>query len=242
MWACSKSTAETLRSYGFNGEISVMENGVEPMPEGDIESFTSKARAIVNVPEGKKVLLFVGQQIWHKNLRLFLDTVKALADKRDDIIAVIAGTGYDEKEIKKYASSLSLGDKLIFTGEIDDRKTLFGLYAMADLFFFPSVYDNAPLVVREAAMAGTPALLTRGSNSAEIIEDGVNGYLAENDVGSMTNKIEEIFDGGTIGAVGARAKETIPVLWAEIARRVIEKYRSDLSGGDPPREDANDDE
>ena len=237
VWACSKSTAETLRSYGFNGEISVMENGVEPMPEGDIESFAAKARTLVNVPEGKKVLLFVGQQIWHKNLRLFLDTVKALADKRDDMIAVIAGTGYDEKEIKKYASSLSLGDKLIFTGEIDDRKTLFGLYAMADLFFFPSVYDNAPLVVREAAMAGTPSLLTRGSNSAEIIEDGVNGYLAENDVGAMTDKIEEIFDGGTIGAVGARAKETIPVLWAEIARRVIEKYRSDLSGGDPPRED-----
>lgn len=241
VWACSKSTAETLRSYGYSGEISVMENGVEPMPDGDMKEFAAAARKTLGIPNDKKILLFVGQQIWHKNLRLILDATKALSEKRDDFVTVIAGTGYDENEIKKYAGSLSLGDKVIFTGEIDDRKKLFGLYAMADLFFFPSVYDNAPLVLREAAMAGTPALLTRGSNSAEIIEDGVNGYLAENDVKSMTDKIEEIFDGGTIRDVGARAKETIPVLWSEIARRVIEKYRSDLSGDETPSVDEGDD-
>lgn len=242
VWACSKSTAETLRSYGYSGEIKVMENGVEPMPSGNTEDFKKAARELISAPEGKKILLFVGQQIWHKNIRLILDTTKALRDKRDDFVTVIAGHGYDENDIKKYAEKLALGDSVIFTGEIDDRRTLFGLYMIADLFFFPSVYDNAPLVLREAAMAGTPALLARGSNSAEIIDDGENGFVADCDVDSMTKRIEEIFDSGLIEKVGKRAKETVPILWSEIAQRVISKYREALPAKSDEQPAQNDEE
>ena len=49
----------------------------------------------------------------------------------------------------------------------------------ADLFLFPSMYDNAPLVVREAAMMGTPSVILKGSTASEVIVDGVNGFLAD---------------------------------------------------------------
>ncbi len=44
----------------------------------------------------------------------------------------------------------------------------------------PSLYDNAPMVVREAAALNTPSLLIRGSSAAEVVQDGENGLLAEN--------------------------------------------------------------
>ena len=44
-------------------------------------------------------------------------------------------------------------------------------------FTFPSLYDNAPMVVREAAVMGTPAVLVAGSDAAEIIHDGANGFV-----------------------------------------------------------------
>ena len=39
-----------------------------------------------------------------------------------------------------------------------DASLLDGLYARASLFAFPSLYDVAPMVVREAAVMGTPSV------------------------------------------------------------------------------------
>lgn len=225
VWACSQSTAETLRSYGFSGDIDVMENGVEPMPDGETDDFKRAVADKYNIPDGKKILLFVGQQIWHKNLKLVIDVTNELSKISSDYVTVIAGHGYDQNDIKKYAKTTGADKNIVFTEEILDRKELFGLYSLADLFFFPSIYDNAPLVLREAALTGTPALLCEGTNAAEVVTDGVNGYTAENNVGAMTEKILQIFDSDNIESVGQRAKETIPVFWSEIASRVISKYR-----------------
>ena len=55
------------------------------------------------------------------------------------------------------------------------------LYHRADLLVFPSIYDNAPMVLREAAAMGTPAVVVRGSCSAEGITDGENGFICADD-------------------------------------------------------------
>ena len=232
VWACSESTAQTLRSYGFNGPIKVMENGVEPMPPGDSDVMLSEARRRFDIPSDRPILLFVGQQIWHKNLRLVLDTTKKLTWAIPNILTVIAGTGYDAAEIKKYAAHLDMEDNVIFLGEVDNRRLLYGLYLLADLFFFPSVYDNAPLVLREAALAGTPALLVNGANAAEVVTDGVNGFTAENNVEAMTEKIKEILARDDLAEIGANAKATIPITWDEISDRVVCEYRNDFGKKD----------
>ena len=113
-----------------------------------------------------------------------------------------------------------------FVGEIDDRELLWGLYRLADLFFFPSIYDNAPLVLREAAQAGTPALLAAGSNAAEPVRDGDNGYIAEPDAGIMAEKILFILSDPKREEIGRRAQETIPITWDEIVSRADRAYRS----------------
>ncbi|MEA4965317.1 MAG: flippase-like domain-containing protein [Oscillospiraceae bacterium] len=224
VWACSSSTADTLRSYGFRGEIEVMENGVEPCAVPDPEALRKRAREAFSLPAGKRILLFVGQQIWQKNLRMVLDVTKRL-QKDGGYLTVIVGKGYDREAITSYADSLNLGDSVKFTGGIADRELLRGLYLASDLFFFPSLYDNAPLVLRESAQMGLPALLVAGSNSAEIVKDGVNGYTAENDRAAMTAKIQAIFAGGDRVAVGKKAQETIPVSWDVIVQRAEKRYR-----------------
>ena len=123
-----------------------------------------------------------------------LDTAVLLKKSGFDFMLFIAGTGYNADEIKEYASEAGLDESNVrFTGEITDRDTLKGLYLMSDMFFFPSVYDNAPLVVREAASMRVPPLLIRGSNAAEKIEDGVNGYLCDNTPESAHARIVSAF-------------------------------------------------
>ena len=59
-------------------------------------------------------------------------------------------------------------------------------------FLFPSLYDNAPLVIREAAALGTPSVLIRDSTASEIISDSVNGFLSPNSTEAYSNRIREI--------------------------------------------------
>ncbi len=227
VWACSRATAETLRSYGYNGEIYVMENGIEmaEIPQ-NIDELKEEAAREFSIPKNRKVLLFVGQMIWQKNLKLILDTLKLLVEKDDSYYLLLAGAGYNEHAIKEYAAEIGLVEHTHFLGKIVKRDLLFGVYANADILFFPSLYDNAPLVLREAAAVGVPSLLSRGSNSAEIVEDGVNGYTAEHDPESMAARIEKAYADNSILPVGERAKATIPVDWQVIIERAVTAYRS----------------
>jgi len=225
VWACSYSTADTLRQYGYNGEIHVMNNGIDPLDEDtNVEELKQNAITKYGIPQDKKILLFAGQLIWHKNLKEILDTQKILEERNDDYFLVLAGTGYNEKEILKYASGLNL-KQAKFIGEVSGKE-IYGVYASADLFFFPSLYDNAPLVVREAALMGVPSLMTKGSNAAEVVVDNENGYVEELNPEKMADKIEEIFsDPEKKKLVDKKAKETIPEPWSTIVERVFATYR-----------------
>ena len=233
VWACSRMTADTLRSYGYHGAVYVMENGVElsEAPQ-NLQELRQAALRRFDLPTDRPLLLFVGQQIWHKNLRLILDTVKQLSESDSPCRLISVGEGYHSGAIQAYSHELGLDDCVRFVGKVTDRDLLFGLYAAADLLFFPSVYDNAPLVVREAALAGLPSLLAAGSNAAEIVTDGVNGYTAEVTADAMAARIRGIFsDGESRSAVAQSARETIPVSWNQIVRRVVTAYRTGSEEG-----------
>ena len=135
---------------------------------------------------------------------------------------VFAGKGPDEDEIKELAEELGLKDKCLFTGHIMDRNLLMSLYARADLLVFPSPYDNAPMVVREAAAAGTPSLLLKDSCSAEGITNGYNGFLCENTPESIADCIVKALP--TAKQVGENARNTIPMPWSDVMQNAFTRY------------------
>lgn len=228
VWACSRGTAETLRSYGYRGDVFVMDNGSSfRIGEGEREALAAKAAAEFGLEKGKKTILFIGHLIWHKNLRLVLDTMKRLADTGEDCRLLIVGDGYDAEEIRQYADSLDFPEGMVrFVGRIENRDLLAGMILFSDLFFFPSVYDNSPLVLREAASLGLPALLTAGSNAAEVVTKDVNGFTAEETPEAMSAEIQRIFgDEALRRAAGKSAETTVAKTWEQIVAEVEEKYR-----------------
>ena len=71
-------------------------------------------------------------------------------------------------------------------------------------------------------MNGTPSVLVRGSCSAEGIEDGVNGFLCEDDPEDLARVIRAALPRAK--KAGEEARRTIPKSWDEIISDVIEKY------------------
>ena len=226
VWACSRGTADTLRSYGYGGDIFVMDNGTTFRAPENPEELRKRAADEFSIPQGKHTILFVGHQIWHKNLKLILDTFKMLSDNSDDYRLLIVGNGYDEDEIKKYADDLDFPNgHLRFLGKVVDRDLLMGVYLNSDLFFFPSVYDNSPLVVREAASLGVPSLLTEGSNSAEAVVSNVSGFTAAENKVAMYREILRIFNTeGLLERVSEGAKRDVAKTWDVIVPAVRDKY------------------
>ena len=227
VWACSEETGETMRSYGFRKPYSVMPNGTDVSVPENTEELNAQAAARFQIPGDKHVLLFVGQQIWYKNQRLILDAFRLLCDAGNDYFLIMVGTGKDEKDIARYAASLGLTEAQVrFTGQVRDRDLLRGIYLNADLLFFPSVFDNAPLVLREAAVLGVPTLATEGSNAAGAIRKNVNGFTAAATPKDMSNEIHRIFAEEDVRGIGRCARETIPLSWEKLIPIVQEQYQA----------------
>jgi len=222
VWAVSHSTAEVLRSYGYRGSIEVVENGTD-VKEPNWEA-ARKVESLYGLGPFP-MLLFVGQMNWKKNIRRILEAVGTLVRDGRELRLVMAGQGPSEQEIRSLASSLGLDQVVVFPGHVTEGWVLEGLYTRADLFVFPSFYDNAPMVVREAAAVGTPSLLALGSSAAEIIKDGYNGLLAEDDTPATAAKIAWALDHlDELRHIGATARKTIPKPWKEIVSDALVRY------------------
>lgn len=223
VWAVSKSSADVLRGYGYGGEIVVMENGTEILPAAPENA--ARAAAQFAIPEDKPVLLFVGQMDWKKNILHILEAAALLRAQGTAFTLVLAGQGADAEAIRSKAEALSLGADTILTGHVSDPALLSGLYQRADLFVFPSLYDTFSLVLREAAAAGTPAVVARGGSPAEAVMDGENGFLAENTPEDLARVIRQaLSDPAALRAIGERARESIPIAWETVIKRVEKRY------------------
>ena len=222
VWAVGQSTADVLHEYGYEGNIVVMPNGVTLR--------TARPDAVTEVERrwglGRDpMILFVGQMNWKKNILRVLEACAELKAQKKRFQLVLAGQGPDMKEIEKKIYELNLSDRTHLAGHITDTDILDGLYSRASVFAFPSLYDAAPMVVREAAVMGTPSVMVRGSSAAEIIRDGENGYLCEDDPADLTRVLDGILsDPAGAAQVGENAQNTIPMPWENILETAVERY------------------
>ncbi len=238
VWVVSRGAGENLRSLGYEGEYTVMENGVD-MPRGRVGAGeVSAAAAGYDLPEGMPVFLFVGRLMWYKGLRLILDALERLRAQGREFRMVFVGDGGDGDEVRAAVRERRLEDRCFFTGAIADRGIIRAWYARADLFLFPSTFDTNGLVVREAAASALASVLIKGSCAAEGVTDGRNGFLIEENAESLCAKLSVLCeDREAMRRVGEHAMEELYLSWEDAVGRacarydeVIERYRS---GGYP---------
>lgn len=222
VWAVSSSSADTLRGYGYKGNIEVMPNGtdIHPVEPEQVRAVSER----YGLTDGTPVLLYVGQINWKKNLRRVLE---ACAQLEHPYRLVLAGQGPHEREVRQLADQLGIGDRALFTGHITDHDALNALYSRADLFLFPSLYDTSGLVVREAAAVGTPSVTVHGSSAAECISEGENGLLCDDDSDDLARVVNQaLADPDALRRMGERARATIPIPWTELVDDVVARYQA----------------
>jgi glycosyltransferase involved in cell wall biosynthesis len=228
VWAPNRSTAQTLEDYGFRGRIEVVPNGtdLEAPTREEKARYAEGGRAAAGATDADlPIYLFVGQHRWEKNVELIMRTLAFIKGRGARFRMVFAGTGYAEKAMKRMCKSLGIAEETVFLGLILDRERLKELYAAATLLLFPSLYDNAPLVMREAAGFEVPTVLIRGASAAEGVTDRDSGFLVENTPESLAAALQgAAADPELTARVGRGARRDIYLHWRDVVADVYRRY------------------
>ncbi|MEA4936302.1 MAG: glycosyltransferase [Paludibacter sp.] len=223
VWIPQESVEETLREYGYKGKLVVMNNGTDFCTNQDSEVLKKEAREKLGINGDELVLLYVGQLVWEKNLRLIMDALSK--NRQTNFRMIFVGTGYAENELKMLAENMQLSSRIEFPGLISDRQMLRNYYAAADLFLFPSLYDTWALVVREAAALYTPSLLLKKSIAASDIIDNVNGFLIEENPDVFASKLDTLsMNKQLLSETGVNAAKSLTKSWEKIVSEVLDRY------------------
>ena len=204
--APTQKVAQLLEGYGVSARVYTVPTGLDlekfwnPVPEGRLLSL----RRRLGIPEGSRVLLFLGRMAKEKNLEELLELFDSLG--RTDTVLVAAGDGPDRKRLMAYAARLGSRGRILFPGMVD-RERVSEYYQMADLFVSCSTSETQGLTYIEALSSGLPALCRRDACLDGVIADGVNGGQFETQEEFLCRAQRLLDTPGELAALGRAARQ-----------------------------------
>ncbi len=156
--------------------LHVIYNGV------DLEHFHPRHRAALRAQarrdlgcsERDILFAFVGSGFERKGLACAIDALARAADGRMRL--AVAGTDRDSARFAARARAAGLGDRVRLLGGVDDVRPI---YAAADCFILPTLYDPFPNAALEALAMGVPVIVSNRCGAAELVRPQENGWVCE---------------------------------------------------------------
>lgn len=223
IFVCSPVVEEQARSFGYKGKVTYLPFGTEYEKADNVEELKARFNAAHNTSPDDIVFLYVGRLMELKRIDYILDSLKILKDKGIKFKFYIVGKGMVEESLKKHAKSLGLEEETVFTGFVT-REELSECYARADLFLFPSLYDNFGLVKVEAAAFSTAGVFIKDSATAYGVTDDVDGFLSEDSREAFADKIiYALQDREKLEKVGKQAAENLYCSWQQATDKVMDR-------------------
>ena len=193
----------------------------------------------IKVHDTKKIinntlqLLFVGRIARVRRIELLLQAIEKLKFPFHLTIAggeektsSVTRSGY-LKELKELAHRLNLNTKVTFTGR-KTQEELKEYYRMADLFVYPSKYENFGQPLIEAGAHGLPIIATSVGVARDIVIDGETGYLTSDDPKTISDRIQLLQDHKLRQQMGVQIKGLIREKfdWENIMKQYVNLYNS----------------
>jgi glycosyltransferase involved in cell wall biosynthesis len=172
----------------------------------------------------KRFILNVGTIEQRKNILL---AVKALPNLPADLSLVIIGrhTGYTN-EVLDYVNTHDLSHRVFILHNVPDEH-LPALYAQAEAFVYPSVYEGFGIPIIEAISSGLPVVACTGS-CLEEAGGPDNLYVATDDPEALAAAVRQVLKGvpGREERID-RSQEYIRRFEGnDVASQVLDIYRS----------------
>jgi UDP-glucose:(heptosyl)LPS alpha-1,3-glucosyltransferase len=187
----------------------------------DRELCRREIRSLWGIGQADFVILFVSMNFDIKGLDTLMAAVAKtkLSCPEEKIKLLIVGKG-EEKEYRRMAKSLGIGDDVIFAGV--HREKLEPIYMASDVFSILSKFDTFGITVLEAMAASLPVVVSGNVGAKDIVKQGINGFVVEErtDIDAISEKIGLLLNREVRLRMGEAAYETaMNNSWEAVARK-----------------------
>jgi len=165
---------EIVNLYGYPADkIDIVRNGVPLSKFRFGPELREKSREELNLKSDQIALLFAGSGWERKGLLFAIEAATLCKDRKMRL--VVAGRGnaslYKTRRLRFWRE-----EAVQFLGEVAD---MLRVYAAADIFILPTIYDPFSNACLEALACGLPVITTGSNGFSEIIENGVHGSIVD---------------------------------------------------------------
>ena len=213
--ALANSPAErdlALRLYDLPPDrVVVAGEGIDLTARGDGAAF--RARRGLHGP----LLMYAGRADLSKNIPLLLGYLREYWARRGTPLTLIR-TGRDPIDLPP-----ALGRIMLDLGDLSVQERQ-DAYAAADLFVHPSVHESFSIVLMEAWLQGTPALVHADCAVTRQAVEASGGGLAFHDFGEFAAALDMLLADAELRAdMGRRGQAFVLATcdWAAVARRTV---------------------
>lgn len=172
----SEVAANALRALGVERPIVIIPTGVPlPRPEAIDANARAETRAALGFDARTPLLAYAGRLAPEKNIGWLLETFVTILARVPAARLLLIGGGPHQELLKAEALALGIADSVRFLGPTP-RRQIDALYAVADVFCFPSPSETQGLVVGEARAAGAPCVVVDAGGAPETVVEDEDGY------------------------------------------------------------------
>jgi len=173
-------------------------------------------------------LLFAGTWLKRKGIEDLIPAFAALVARHPLLTLTVLGGGKPEAEIRA-AFPEHLRSRIKCHQAATEVETA-ALFADADIYLLPSLFEGTPLTLMEAMMSGLPIVTTAACGMKDVIQHGINGLLVpirspEAIVEAVEQLISDAAHRARLGRA-AQAEALEKYNWERVAAPVREVYES----------------
>jgi glycosyltransferase involved in cell wall biosynthesis len=213
-------------NYPHISNLRVVHNGV------DAKTFVPRTKGSNDDSIFKnmthKLVLFSSRLTVAKGVQFFIQAIPKILQENKDVHFAFTGAGPKEYWIS-LLNKLGINKSFYtFFGYVD-YKYLPSLYAQADIFVAPSLYENLPIRILEAMSCESAVVASNICAIPEVITHGENGMLIPpGDVDELASTIGMLLrDDELRNRLGKAARQTIikGFTWNAIAEKTLRIYK-----------------
>jgi len=188
--------------------------------------FREKLEELFPRLKGKRILLFAGRIGKEKNIGFLLEIFPAILAQHPDTVLLIAGNGPDMEYFQNEARKAGIEDNCVFTGYVE-RRDLALIYAISEIFVFPSLTDTQGLVTLEAMFSGTPVVAIGAMGTLMVMGGDNGGFMVPNDPGAFTARVLELLGDPELRRRKSHEARTYAYSWSieELTKKLVDIYR-----------------
>jgi glycosyltransferase involved in cell wall biosynthesis len=177
-------------------------------------------------------IIYVGQLVERKGVDLLLEAASSLQASGYAFRLTLVGDGASRHRLMNQVSRMPHPEWVTFAGVLA-HDAVRPRMRTAGLFVLPSRFDGWGMVVNEALSVGVPAIVSDACGAAELIQDGVNGYVFRaQDVVDLRDKLQSFLalTEAQRAAMRQRAFETSQTITADKAADYLVQCLRHLRG------------